>query len=66
MGVVEDRGTWLQLGLLARDLNAVCAERLGVRYQGGWVRAGEKGGVVVRFGLVGHGGLEGKGEGEVF
>lgn len=71
LGVVADWGNWSQLGLLARDLNAACESRLGFRYQGGWARGGERGGIVVRLGLVGYGvvleggGGDGRGGGDV-
>jgi len=55
IGAAEDKSSWLQLGLLARDLNAACENQLGIRYQGGWARGGELEGIVVRFGLVGYG-----------
>lgn len=59
LGVVEDQGDWPGLKLLATALNTFCTKELGIRYLGGWVLGGQKGGIVVRFGPVGYGAANG-------
>lgn len=51
---IMDRGSWLNIGVVADRLNMACNDDLKYRYGGGWVTAGDDKGVIIRLGLAGR------------